>query len=70
MEAGWASIAGSSRYASGGTRLPRPSGTEREIVADALDMAGRAGHEDTGQRLLRHRPDLAFEAFSGGTALQ
>lgn len=45
MEAGWASIAGSSRYASDGTRLPRPSGTEREIVADALDMAGRArGH--------------------------
>jgi ankyrin repeat protein len=64
-----ASITGSSRYAPDGTRLPCPPAAEREIVADALYMACRAGHEGTARELLTHGPDLTFEAFAGGTAL-
>ncbi len=64
-----ASITGSSRYAPDGARRPCPPGTEREIVADALYMACRAGHEGTARELLTHGPDLAFQAFAGGTAL-
>jgi ankyrin repeat protein len=64
-----ASITGSSRYAPDGTRLPCPPETEREIVADALYMASRAGHEGTVRELLTHGPDLGFQAFAGGTAL-
>jgi ankyrin repeat protein len=64
-----ASITGSSRYASDGTRLPCPPGTDREVVSDALYMACRAGHEGTVRELLTRGPDLAFRAFAGGTAL-
>ena len=64
-----ASITGSSRYAPDGTRLPCPPETEREIVADALYMASRAGHEGTVRELLTHGPELPFQAFAGGTAL-
>jgi ankyrin repeat protein len=64
-----ASITGSSRYASDGTRLPCPPETDREVVSDALYMACRAGHEGTVRELLTHSPDLAFRAFAGGTAL-
>jgi len=64
-----ASITGSSRYASDGTRLPCPPETDREVVSDALYMACRAGHEGTVRELLTRGPDLAFRAFAGGTAL-
>ena len=64
-----ASITGSSRYAPDGTRLPCPPGTDREVVADALYMASRAGHEGMVRELLTHDPDLAFRAFAGATAL-
>jgi len=64
-----ASITGSSRYASDGTRLPCPPGPDREVVSDALYMACRAGHEGTVRELLTRGPDLAFRAFAGGTAL-
>ena len=60
-----ASITGSSRYASDGTRLPCPPGTDREVVSDALYMACRAGHEGTVRELLTHEPALAFQAFAG-----
>ncbi len=64
-----ASITGSSRYASDGTRLPCPPGTDREVVSDALYMACRAGHEGRVRELLTRGPDLAFRAFAGATAL-
>jgi len=64
-----ASITGSSRYASDGTRLPCPPETDREVVSDALYMASRAGHEGTVRELLTRGPDLAFQAFAGATAL-
>jgi ankyrin repeat protein len=64
-----ASITGSSRYAPDGTRLPCPPETEGEIVADALYMASRAGHEGAVRELLTHAPDLGFRGFAGGTAL-
>lgn len=64
-----ASITGSSRYAPNGTRLPCPPGTDREVVADALYMASRAGHEGTVRELLARGPDLSFRAFAGASAL-
>ena len=64
-----ASITGSSRYAPDGARLPCPPESEAEIVADALYVASRAGHERAVRELLRHGPDLSFAAFAGATAL-
>jgi ankyrin repeat protein len=64
-----ASATGSSRYAPDGTRLPCPPDTSAEIVADALYVAARAGHEGVVRELLRHEPDLSFRAFAGATAL-
>ena len=64
-----ASITGSSRYATDGTRLPCPPGSDREVVSDALYMASRAGHEGAVRELLARGPDLSFRAFAGATAL-
>jgi ankyrin repeat protein len=64
-----ASKTGSSRYAPDGTRLPCPPATDPEIVADALYIATRVGHEAAVRELLGHGPDLSFRAYAGGTAL-
>lgn len=64
-----ASKTGSTRFAPDGTRLPCPPASAPEIVADALYIACRGGHEGAVRELLAHGPDLAFRAFAGGTAL-
>jgi ankyrin repeat protein len=64
-----ASKTGSSRFGPDGIRLPCPPASAAEVVADALYIACRGGHEDAARELLTHGPDLAFRAFAGGTAL-
>ncbi len=64
-----ASTTGSSRYAADGSRLPCPSETESEIVADALYAAARGGQEAAVRELLGRGPDLASRAFAGATPL-
>lgn len=64
-----ASQSGSSREAKDGSRLPCPPPTAREQVSDALYIAARNGHAEVVRFLLTKDPDLAFEAYRGGTPL-
>lgn len=64
-----ASRTGSSRYASGGTKLPCPPPTAVEQVSDALYIACRNGHAEVVDFLLTKQPDLSFRAYMGGTPL-
>ncbi|HZN54286.1 MAG TPA: ankyrin repeat domain-containing protein [Candidatus Polarisedimenticolaceae bacterium] len=64
-----ASTTGSSRYDSGGRRLPCPPESPREIVSDALYIACRNGQADAAHELLSRDIDVNFPAFIGGRPL-
>ncbi len=64
-----ASSTGSSRYDASGKPLPRPPLEPADIIADALCLACRHGHEEVVRWLLARGPNLAFKAFLGATPL-
>ncbi len=64
-----ASATGSSRLDAQGRPLPRPPTDAPDIIADALYMACRHGHGAVALWLLDRKPNLAFRAFLGATAL-
>lgn len=64
-----ASQTGGSRFAPGGSRLPRPPSEPRDIVSDALYIAARNGRADVVRFLLGRGADVAFHAYMGATPL-
>jgi len=64
-----ASTTGSSRFASDGSRLPRPPVSDVDVISDALVMACRSGQLEVACWLLGKGADVSFRGYIGGTAL-
>lgn len=64
-----ASRTGSTRFTPDGSRLPAPPPDPADQIADALCMAARNARAEIIRFLLTKRPNLAFRAYIGATAL-